>query len=111
MRTTLLGDVVAAARVLLALSPKSYDAIIDQMLVEAHAAHIYFKQLGRPHPLWGNGSLMGRAALMPQMRERFSSDPAYLMALRAVIEGMLRRVVEMDAHAHRRTVEAVCNVV
>lgn len=94
MRTTMLGDIIAAARVLLAITPGAYPVAIDRMLAEAHFAHQYFKRLGRPHPLWGNGSLMGRAALMSQMREPFASDRQYLIALRAVIDGILRRKSE-----------------
>lgn len=91
MRTILLGDIVAAARVVLALSPTQHVEVIDSMLSEADVAHRYFKRFSRSHPQWGNGSLMGRAALLPQAREPFATAPDYLVALRAVIDGLLRR--------------------
>lgn len=105
MRTTLLGDVVAAARVLLHISPLEHSDAIDRLLSEAHTAHLYAKRLGRPHPLWGNGSLMGRAGKLPQMREPFLADPAYLLALRSVIDGMMRHSRDLNARGNRRTVE------
>ena len=111
MRTTLFGDLVAAARVLLTVSPGECHALIDRMLAEAHIAHIYYKRVGRPHARWGNGSLFGRAALMPQLREPFASDPAFLVALCTVIEGLLRRAYELDVRGTRRTVEMQTAVV
>lgn len=57
MRKCLLGDIITAAAVLRPNSPLSAADMIHQ----AHAAHKYAKRLGRPHPKWGNGSLMARA--------------------------------------------------
>ncbi|MDT8856307.1 hypothetical protein RNZ50_15030 [Paracoccaceae bacterium Fryx2] len=91
MRTVLLGDVVAAARALLAVPEAAQGPLLARMLDQAHVAHHVHKRLGRPHPEWGNGSLMARAAALPQAREPCASDPAYLAALRVVIEGLLRR--------------------
>jgi len=105
MRTTLLGDVVAAARVLLCIRPADHAAFIDQLLGEAHIAHHYAKRLGKPHPYWGNGSLMARAGMMAQKREPFTSDPAYLLALRSVIDGILRQTSDLKARGNRRTVD------
>ena len=92
MRTILLGDVVAAARVLLALPDGRRAAAMDQMLDQAHVAHKVFKRLGRPHPGWGDGSLMSRALASPQCREPFVSDPRYISVLVAVLEALLRRI-------------------
>lgn len=61
MRHPGLDDLVAAARVLSGHPPAARAALADRLLAEAHAADQYRKRLGRPHPDWGNGSLMGRA--------------------------------------------------
>lgn len=89
MRTVLLGDIVAAARVLMALPEYSRTATMHKMLYQAHAAHLVFKRLGKPHPQWGNGSLIGRTMSFAQYREPFSTDPNYLASLHVVITALL----------------------
>jgi serine O-acetyltransferase len=56
MRRVLMGDVLALAAHL------SGDPQADsgRYLAEVHAAHRYMRRFGRPHPHWGNGSLMSR---------------------------------------------------
>ena len=56
MRRVLIGDVLALAAHLRAVP----GAEAGQVLAEAHAAHRYARRMGRGHPLWGNGSVMGR---------------------------------------------------
>ena len=52
---------MAAARAVAAKPPAQRVGFARQMIMEAHAAHCYFKRKRRPHPKWGNGSLMARA--------------------------------------------------
>lgn len=61
MRRCLLDDLVAAARCLGRAHPSERDALARRLIAEAHAAHHYHRRFGRPHPRWGNGSLMTRA--------------------------------------------------
>lgn len=61
MRRVLLGDLTAAAAHLAALPPALRPGAMTRLLQEAHAAHRYMRRMGRPHPLWGDGSLMARA--------------------------------------------------
>ncbi len=89
MRSVLIGDIVAAARVLLAAPPQENAKHLALMFDRAHVAHKVSKHLGRPHPQWGNGSLMAVAHQLPQRREPFVSDPAYLAALQLVIGGLI----------------------
>ena len=58
MRRVLVGDLLALAAV---LRQQPDPDLAARLLAEAHAAHRYFRRFGRPHPRWGNGSLMGRA--------------------------------------------------
>lgn len=91
MRTLLLGDIVAAARVLLPLRPDLRAAMLDRLLDQTHAAHCFFKRTGRPHPDWGNGSLMARANVERQKPEPFASDVGYLACLALVIGALMAR--------------------
>ncbi|ETD85634.1 DUF7742 family protein [Rhodobacter capsulatus] len=61
MRPILIDDLLIAARAVAALSGPERPARLAQWLREAHWADLYRKRLARAHPLWGNGSLMGRA--------------------------------------------------
>lgn len=61
MRYCLVDDLLVGARMLSRLSVDQRAQQADQLLHEAHAAHLYTKRFGQPHPVWGNGSLMARA--------------------------------------------------
>ena len=63
MRPVLPGDAFDAARALLGCPVPERAACLQRMLAEAAAADAYRKRLGRAHPRWGNGSLMGRARM------------------------------------------------
>ncbi len=91
MRSVLLGDIVALARVLLVVPQGDRRELAQRTIAEAHIAHRIFKRFKRPHVHWGNGSLMARANALPQEREPFSSDPDYLSALREVIGALIER--------------------
>ena len=57
----MLDDLVAGAGRLASEPPDSRKALAERMIREAHAAHHFMRRMGRPHPVWGNGSLMTRA--------------------------------------------------
>lgn len=60
MRPVLVGDVFSlAARLAQFPQADRHDHCL-RLLQETEAADKYRKKLGRIHPLWGNGSLMGR---------------------------------------------------
>lgn len=61
MRRCMIDDLLAGAGRLAAEPPAHRPALAVQMIDEAHAAHHYMRRTGRPHPRWGNGSLMTRA--------------------------------------------------
>lgn len=61
MRRCQLDDLVAAAGSLTRVRPAEREAMAQRLIAESHAAHHYHRRFGRPHPRWGNGSLMTRA--------------------------------------------------
>lgn len=86
-----MGDIIASARALMVLPAKEQAGCLDLLLVQAHAAHLFHKRKMTPHPQWGNGSLMARANIEPQVAEPFTSDVAYLQALQRVIGALILR--------------------
>lgn len=88
MRTVTHGDVVTAARAVRHLSPEAQRGEIMRLLDHAHAADLFRKRTGKPHPFWGNGSLHGAISQI-HPAEPFLSDKGYLEAMAAVIETLL----------------------
>lgn len=97
MRTILIGDIIAAARAILVLPAAEQGCFLHVMLGQAHAAHLFHKHKKRPHPKWGNGSLMARVNEEPQVQEPFASDLAYLQALQKVIGALILRSMQAAA--------------
>lgn len=91
MRTILHGDIIAAARALLAVPLDARVGLLETMIRQADAAHHFHKRLAKPHPVWGNGSLMARANFEPQIAEPFASDIDYLQTLQLVIAAIICR--------------------
>ncbi len=91
MRAVLMGDIIATARALLVVQPEDRARVLARIFCEAHAAHHFYKRKGRPHPEWGNGSLMARANMSVQQAEPFAGQAEYLDALHQVISGLRRR--------------------
>ena len=85
MRRCLLDDLVAgAAR--LAIEPLAMrPALADRIITEAHAAHHYMRRMNRPHPRWGNGSLMARA-----LAEAAPQSPLCLTSLAIIAAAVAR---------------------
>ena len=79
MRRVLIGDLLAAAAVI--RSQPNPAAACQTLIGQADAAHRYAKRFGRPHPRWGNGSLMARALAAPVSGAVNLSDPDLLAAL------------------------------
>lgn len=89
MRPVLHGDVMAAARVLVALPLSLRPVVMEQLLEQAAAADLFRKRLNRGHPEWGNGSLMGAAMKRNMAPEPFLDDPDYCRCLMLVISTLL----------------------
>ena len=89
MRPVLHGDLITAARALEALAPSVRGGAAQAWLSEAHAADLYRKRLGRVHPRWGNGSLMGRVMCEPRLPDG-PIGGEYLQALEQLIGALGR---------------------
>lgn len=61
MRRCMIDDLLVGAGRLAAEPRQGQFALASRLVQDAHAAHHYMRRLGRPHPRWGNGSLMARA--------------------------------------------------
>lgn len=85
MRRVMHGDVVAAARVLLALPSERRQEVCRSLIEQADAAHRYFKRFGHSHRLWGDGSLMAAAGQRPMRPEPGFSDLEYCLCFEMVL--------------------------
>lgn len=95
MRQVLIGDLMAAARVIVPLPAQDRRPVLRRLLAETHAAHLYAKRFGRPHRLWGNGSLMARAmAIQPE------PVPPWGRPLRAALAEVIAALQERDRFNH-----------
>ena len=91
VRPVLHGDLVAAARMLLALAPPERPAAMGALLEAARTADRYRRATGRVHPVHGTGSLMAAAARRPLLPEPWLDDPDYLDCLATVIAALRGR--------------------
>ncbi len=91
MRRCLIGDMLAAAVAVADLAAPEQPQAIARLIAEADAAHRHAKRLGRPHPVWGNGSLQARC--LGAGSPPFASDDARHLAALAGVAAVL---------AHRR---------
>jgi hypothetical protein len=89
MRQVLIGDVVAAARLLCELPRSDWVEAITNVLNRAHIAHKVMKRTGMQHRAWGNGSMLA-AVDRPAQPEPFLSDPKYLAALHHVFGQIIK---------------------
>lgn len=61
----MLADLAATAQLLARWPEADRPAQLDRLLSQTHAADCFSRRLGRPHPQWGNGSLLARALAEP----------------------------------------------
>lgn len=97
MRPVLHGDVVAAARALLAVAEADRDALSERMLDEAGWADACRKRTGRAHPVWGDGSLMAAALRRGPPPEPLLNDTEYCTCLIRVLEAVVARRLALRA--------------
>jgi hypothetical protein len=85
------GDVVAAARVLYARAEAERGETMERLLVQAKRADRYRREMGKPHPFWGDGSLMSAALLYDPPAEPKLADEEYCACLAMVFETLINR--------------------
>lgn len=88
MQPVWLGDAAAAARVLRERPEASWPWVLARMLAEARRAFAHHRALGRPHPRYGDGSLMAAALRRnPEPAPRLE-DARFRRALMAVLAAL-----------------------
>jgi hypothetical protein len=102
MLPVLHGDVVTAARVLLAAPRPERGRMLARMLEEADWADAFRRRTGRIHRLWGDGSLRAAAAARPRAAEPPLDDPDYCRCLLLVFEALLARRAGLSRRRRRR---------
>lgn len=107
MRQLLHGDVVAAARALLAAPAETREATMVNMLLAADIADHYRKTLGRAHPRYGTGSLMAAASGWPQPPEPGLDDSDYLACLICVLSVIRSRKEAARPQERNRAAKAL----
>lgn len=96
MRPVTTGDILAAARALLARPEAEWPAVLARMLWDAERADRYRLCHGHAHPQHGNGTLMSVAygqALTPPVGDR-----RFLAAQGAVIAAVLSLSEGLEGH-------------
>ncbi len=92
MRPVLQSDVTAAARALLAVPGPARQKLCTRLLYEADCADRFTRRLGKPHPFWGNGTLLAAARGHPLVEERTFDDRDYCSAFEMVLAQLLARM-------------------
>ncbi len=96
MRPVFYSDVVAAARVVLAVPIARQSETCARLLKEAHWADMFTRRLGRPHPIWGGGTLLEAASRHKKAVEPTFDDVAYCEAFGLVLAQLAARKGEQD---------------
>ncbi len=96
MRRLYWSDLEAACAALLALPAEARAAGASALLAEAHAADRYVRRFGRPHPRWGDGSLMAAA----RARTRTPAPPPAAPELREALATLLAALASRRAAVH-----------
>ena len=89
MRALQVGDLIAVARVLILRDQREWRALVQMFLQQAHAAHAFHKRRRRPHPHWGNGSLMARANVEVFAAQPRDGDATFLAALQVCLSAVV----------------------
>jgi len=89
MRAVLHGDVVAAARCLLACPASERRVLMCRLLVMAEAAARFRRRAGHAHPRFGDGCLQTAAQVFPMKPEPCLDDPEYCACMLDVFESLL----------------------
>jgi hypothetical protein len=91
MRPVLLGDVVSAARVLLAVAPADRPRRLEALMSAADTAEHHWQWAGRSHPRYGDGSLMTAALASGTVQEPSLDDADYCRCLVLVLSALAAR--------------------
>lgn len=88
MRRVLHSDVVALARSLLAQPVEQRQSLSRRMIRRAELADIWRRRTGKPHPLWGTGTLESAVAGLPKRGEPYLDDADYAACMAEVFSAL-----------------------
>ncbi len=91
MRPVLHSDVTTAVRAVLARPQPMRAAFCARLLQEADWADRFVRRLGKTHPFWGNGTLMGAARAHPLAAEQTFDSPEYCTVFELVVRQLAAR--------------------
>lgn len=77
MRPVLLSDLTAVARALLRAPYAERQVLCARIIFEAEMADRFARRLRKPHPQWGNGTLIAASAQRALAAERTFDDTDY----------------------------------
>lgn len=92
MRTVTTTDLIAAARVLMALPEPRRPAAMKALIARAAMADRHRRATGRQHPAYGNGTLLAAALAHPRAeggKNGLGDEPGYLACLACAIDAVL----------------------
>lgn len=98
MRPVLVDDVLAAVAVLMAQPGTRRGLVLARMIREADAADRHYRGTGRPHPLWGEGSLMTAARRRTAARVDLDRRETACIAAMVLLALAARRPEAGDGH-------------
>lgn len=92
MRPVTPTDLMAAARVLLAVPARLRVAEAYVLIRHTRIADDFRRDTGRLHPGFGNGTLLSLALQCPTQEPRTPGDPEYLACIATMIDAVLAGV-------------------
>lgn len=90
MRALMISDLRAILRVLRLAEERKRVGLCRKILWEAEVADRFTRRLGRVHPAWGSGTLLGAAAAYPMADEGAWSRGELAILCGALAEGLAR---------------------
>ena len=94
MRSVMQSDVRAAVRAVLAVPAGARTTFCARLVQEAEWADRFVKRLGKLHPFWGNGTLLGAAQGHPLAPDRTFDDAEFCTVYELVLVQLCRRRVK-----------------
>ena len=83
------SEIVLFARVLVCEGKSEIGALATCLLEQAEEARIYRLRWGRPHPHYGDGTLVARLMKLPVASMGYGDEPGFLNALIIVADAIL----------------------
>ena len=96
MRAIFHSDVMALARVLAQVPEPRRARLCERLIEQTDCADRYMRRLGKPHPDWGNGTLLSRVCSLPMAQVTTLGGTGYSRCLEQVLNTLNRRRVALD---------------